>query len=232
MKALQGRWALVTGSARGIGRQIAIGLAREGANVIVHGRAKEHNRATLSLIEEYGVDTDSAEGELSDPGGVESLIAQVLSARAGIDILYNNAAIQGERKELWDIAQDEWKVLFQVNLFAMVRLCAAFAPGMKARGYGRIVNLSSGIRGVPQLSPYSVSKAAVNKYTEDLACELKGSGVLVNWLDPGWLKTDMAGSDAEFEVETVLPGALKPALLGDDGPTGSGFRAQEYRGGA
>jgi NAD(P)-dependent dehydrogenase (short-subunit alcohol dehydrogenase family) len=231
MRALAGRRALVTGSARGIGRQIAIGLAREGASVIVHGRTKEHTGATLRLLEEYGVDCDCAWGELSDAAGVEGLIAQVLAAHGGIDILYNNAAIQGGRKELWDISRDEWEKLFQVNLFAMVRLCAAFAPGMKARGYGRIVNLSSGIKGVPQLSPYSVSKAAVNKYTEDLACELQGSGVLANYLDPGWLKTDMAGPDAEFEVTTVLPGALKPVLLGDDGPSGIGFRAQDYRGG-
>ena len=74
-----------------------------------------------------------------------------------------------------------------------------------------------------------MSKAAVNKFTQDLAFELRGSGVLVNALDPGWLKTDMAGPGAEFEVETVLPGALVPALLDNDGPTGTVFRAQDYR---
>jgi NAD(P)-dependent dehydrogenase (short-subunit alcohol dehydrogenase family) len=229
MGRLADRWCLVTGSSRGIGRQIAVGLAREGANVIVHGRSREHNRGTLAVLQQYGVMTDSVEGELSDVAEAHRLIRDVLDAHGGIDILYNNAAIQGERKEIWDTSVDEWKAVFQVNLFAMVLLSTAFARGMKARGYGRVINLTSGIKDTPQLSPYSVSKAAVNKFTQDLAFELKGTGVLVNHLDPGWLKTDMAGPGAEFEVETVLPGALVPALLDNDGPTGTGFRAQDYR---
>jgi NAD(P)-dependent dehydrogenase (short-subunit alcohol dehydrogenase family) len=229
MGRLAGRWCLVTGSSRGIGRQIAIGLAREGANIIVHGRSKEHNRGTLDALEEFRVSTDSAEGELSDVGDVQRLTRVILDAHGGIDILYNNAGIQGDRKEIWETTIDEWKAVFQVNLFSMVLLSTGFARGMKARGYGRIVNLTSGIKDTPQLSPYSVSKAAVNKFTQDLAFELRGTGVLVNCLDPGWLKTDMAGPSAEFEVETVLPGALVPALLDNDGPSGTAFRAQDYR---
>jgi NAD(P)-dependent dehydrogenase (short-subunit alcohol dehydrogenase family) len=204
-------------------------LAREGGNVIVHGRSKEHNRGTLAALKEYKVSTDSVEGELSNVAEVERLIRVVLDAHGGVDILYNNAAIQGNWKEIWDTAIDDWQAVIQVNLFSMVLLSTAFARGMKARGYGRIINLTSGIKGTPQLSPYSVSKAAVNKFTQDLAFELRGTGVLVNYLDPGWLKTDMAGPGAEFEVETVLPGALVPVLLENNGPTGIGFRAQEYR---
>jgi NAD(P)-dependent dehydrogenase (short-subunit alcohol dehydrogenase family) len=229
MGRLAGRWCLVTGSSRGIGQQIAIGLAREGAHVIVHGRSKEHNRHTLAALKEYGVQTDSAEGDLSDVAEVQRLIGAVLAAHGGIDILYNNAGIQGERMEIWDTSIDAWKAVFQVNLFSMVLLSTAFARGMRDRGYGRIVNLTSGIKDTPQLSPYSVSKAAVNKFTQDLAAELRGTGVLVNHLDPGWLKTDMAGPGAQYDVETVLPGAIVPALLDDSGPTGTGFHAQEYR---
>lgn len=229
MRRLAGRLCLATGSLRGIGRQIAIGLAREGANVIVYGRSKEHNRGTLAALEGFDVRTDSVEGDLSDVAAVERLIRIVLDAHGGIDILHNNAAIQGKRKEIWDTGIDEWKAVIQVNLFSMVLLSTAFARGMKTRGYARIVNLTSGIKDTPQLSPSSVSKAAVNKFTQELAFELRGTGVLVNHLDPGWLKTDMAGPGAEFEVETVLPGALVPALLDNDGATGMGFRAQEYR---
>lgn len=229
MGRLAGKWCLVTGSSRGIGQQIAMGLAQEGANVIVHARTKDHTRATVAALGQYQVRTESVEGELSDAAAVERLTRIVLDAHGGIDILYNNAAIQGDRKEIWDTTIDEWKAVIQVNLFSMVFLSTAFARGMKERGYGRIVNLTSGIKDTPQLSPYSVSKAAVNKFTQDLACELRGTGVLVNHLDPGWLKTDMAGPGAEFEVETVLPGALVPALLDNDGPTGTGFRAQDYR---
>ncbi|HTX91430.1 MAG TPA: SDR family NAD(P)-dependent oxidoreductase, partial [Anaerolineales bacterium] len=99
----------------------------------------------------------------------------------------------------------------------------------KERSYGRIVNLTSGIRDVPNLAPYSVSKAAVDKYSCDLAAELRGSNVLVNFLDPGWLRTDLGGPNGEHEVETVLPGALVPALLDDNGPSGRFYSAQDYR---
>jgi NAD(P)-dependent dehydrogenase (short-subunit alcohol dehydrogenase family) len=182
------------------------------------------------MLEPFGVKTGAVGGDLSITADIERLIRSVLDAHGGVDILYNNAGIQGERRPAWDAPLDEWKAVFQVNVFAMALLCTAFAQGMRERGYGRIVNLSSGIKDAPDLAPYSTSKAAVIKLTQELAFGLRGTGVLVNHLDPGWLKTDMAGPDAEFEVETVLPGAIVPALLGDDGPTGTGFRAQEYRG--
>jgi NAD(P)-dependent dehydrogenase (short-subunit alcohol dehydrogenase family) len=99
---------------------------------------------------------------------------------------------------------------------------------MVERGYGRIVNISSGIKDIPQLVPYSASKAAVVKYTSDLAAELAGSNVLVNALNPGWLRTDLGGPYAPLDVTTVLPGALVPALLPDFGPSGKVFEAQDY----
>jgi NAD(P)-dependent dehydrogenase (short-subunit alcohol dehydrogenase family) len=111
----------------------------------------------------------------------------------------------------------------------MVALCNAFVPQMVQRNYGRVVNLTSGIKDIPQLAPYSVSKAAVDKYTRDLAAELRGTHVLANMLDPGWLSTDMGGPNAQHTVDTVLPGALVPALFDDDGPSGEFFAAQDYR---
>lgn len=111
----------------------------------------------------------------------------------------------------------------------MIKLCNAFVPVMLKRGWGRIINLSSGIKDVPELAPYSVSKAAVDKYTRDLAAELKDTNVIINVLDPGWLKTDLGGPDAEFDVETVLPGALLPVFLDDSNPGGEIYRAQDYK---
>ncbi len=87
--------------------------------------------------------------------------------------------------------------------------------------------MTSAIRDIPQLAPYSVSKAAVDKYTQDLAAELHCSNVLVNTLDPGWLRTDMGGPNADHDVTTVLPGALAPALLEDHGPSGQRYSAQD-----
>jgi 3-oxoacyl-[acyl-carrier protein] reductase len=229
MKLLENKWALVTGSSRGVGQQIALGLAQRKCNVIVHGRTKQNVAETLRLLKAYDVQTHVIVGELSSRKGIDTIIAGVKAGPKRVDILYNNAAIQNEWKSIWKITPEEWQAIFQVNVFAMVALCTAFAPGMKRRGYGRIINLTSGVRDIPQLAPYSVSKAAVDKYSCDLAAELKDTNVLVNYLDPGWLKTDMGGPNAEHPVETVLPGALVPALLDDFGPSGRFYAAQDYR---
>ena len=229
MKLLENKWALVTGSSRGIGQQIALGLAQRKCNVILHGRLERNTSETLRMLQGYDIQTYAVSGELESQASVDAIIQAVKAGPGEVDILYNNAAFQNAWKPIWEITQEEWLQSFQVNLFAMIALCNAFAPEMKNRGYGRIINLTSGIKDVPQLAPYSVSKAAVDKYTRDLAAELKGTNVLVNTLDPGWLQTDMGGPNAMFGVETVLPGALVPALLDDHGPSGRFYAAQDYR---
>ncbi len=228
LTTLTGKWALVTGSSRGVGQQIALGLGERECNVIVHGRKLENTEATLAMLEPLGVTTLAVAGDLATEARIAAIVADVTKGPGHVDILYNNAAIQNPWKEIWDITKEEWLTTFQVNLFAMIQLCNAFAPGMKTRGYGRIINLTSGIRDTPQLAPYSVSKAAVDKYTQDLAAELRGTNVLVNTLDPGWLKTDMGGENAPGEVESVLPGALVPALLPDHGSSGHFYAAQDF----
>ena len=227
-QTLAGRWALVTGSSRGIGQQIALGLANHKCNVIIHGRKLEGTELTRALLEPMGVGTLAVAGDLATEAGVAAIVTGIANGPGYVDILYNNAAIQNPWKEMWDISPQDWLMTFQINLFAMIQLCNAFAPGMKTRGYGRIINLTSGIRDTPQLAPYSVSKAAVDKYTQDLAAELRGTNVLVNTLDPGWLKTDMGGENAPGTVESVLPGALVPALLPDHGSSGRFYAAQDF----
>ena len=229
MKLLEKKWALVTGSSRGIGQQIAVGLAKRKCNLIVHGRTDAHSDQTLRLLEPYGIETRVVSGELGTAEDLQAIIQSIKAGPGYVDILYNNAAIQSHWKPIWEFTEEEWLETFKVNLFAMITLCNAFAPEMKRRGFGRIINLTSGIKDIPQLVPYSVSKAAVDKYTCDLAAELRDSNVLVNYLDPGWLRTDLGGPNADNAVETVLPGALVPALLDDNGPTGRFYAAQDYK---
>jgi len=229
MRLLTGKWALVTGSSRGIGQQIALGLAQRECNVILHGRQSGNCLQTERLLVPFGIKTHSIDGDLGTMEGLDKVINQVKQSNLPVDILYNNAAIQNEWKEIWDISTVDWLETFQINVFSIIQLCISFATGMKQRGYGRIINLTSGIRDIPQLAPYSVSKAAIDKFTQDLAAELRGTNVLVNTLDPGWLLTDMGGPEAMYPVETVLPGALVPALLDDHGPTGRSYSAQDYR---
>jgi len=230
MNKLKNKWALITGSSRGIGRQIAIGLAKEGSNLIIHGRKPENLNHTLEIVKPYNVKTLVVSGELGTMKGEQQIIAKIIEKIGFVDILYNNAAIMNTWYEsAFAIPIDEWKRVFEVNLFSMIQLCNTFIPIMVKRGWGRVINLTSGIKDTPQLAPYSVSKAAVDKYSRDLAAELKETNVLVNTLDPGWLKTDMGGENAEHEVETVLPGALVPALLEDFGPSGQFYQAQDFR---
>jgi short-subunit dehydrogenase len=179
MKLLENKWAFVTGSSRGIGQQIAVGLAQRKCNVIVHARTQANGEQTLQLLQKYGIQTHMISGELSQEKDLQAII-QAVNSMAAIDILYNNAAIQSSWKTIWEFTEEEWLQTFRVNLFAMITLCNAFAPGMKKRGFGRIINLTSGIKDIPQLAPYSVSKAAVDKYSRDLAAELQGTNVLVN----------------------------------------------------
>lgn len=227
MSRLLGKWALVTGSSRGIGQQIAVGLADERCNVILHARALGHLGETRTLLSSYDIETMAVAGNLAADAGVNAVIDSVTSKPGYVDILYNNAAIQNQWQSLWEIPMRTWDQAFRVNVYALVALCNAFVPGMVERGYGRIINITSGIRDIPQLAPYSVTKAAVDKYTQDLAAELRGTNVLVNTLDPGWLKTDMGGPNADHDVETVIPGALVPALLGVDGPSGRRYSVQD-----
>lgn len=229
MISLAGKWALVTGSSRGIGQQIARGLAEHHCHLLLHARTLDHLEQTVSLIQETGVQFHCVAGDVGDFTGRQSMLQAIKEGPNRVDILYNNAAIMCEWKELWQIGEDDWQKTFAVNLFGLIELCRALVPGMVKRNFGRIINLSSGIKDIPQLTPYSVSKAAVDKYTADLAAELKGTNVLANALDPGWLKTDLGGPNADYEVETVVPGALVPALLDEDGARGLVFRAQEYR---
>jgi NAD(P)-dependent dehydrogenase (short-subunit alcohol dehydrogenase family) len=226
--SLAGKWALVTGSARGIGRQVAMGLAQFDCNVVVHGRKRENTRETLELLADYPVETAVVAGDLSTSAGIRAVVRGVEKHPGSIDILYNNAGVQNAWQSVWEIERSTWQDIFDVNVAALAALTNAFAPGMIERGYGRIINVSSGIRDIPQLVPYSASKAAVDKYTADLAVGLEGTNVLVSTMEPGWLRTDLGGPNAPLDVTTVLPGALVPALLPDFGPNGERFAAQDY----
>ena len=223
---IKGKNALITGSSRGIGQQVAIGLANKGCNIIVHGRKKENCSKTLKFLNIYNVKTYCVYGELSDKESVDQVIKQVNDLQINIDILYNNAAIMTPYKEdYWQHSWEEFMQSMKVNVFSIFSLCSAFIPSMIENGFGRVINLVSAIKDLPELLPYSTSKWAVIKLTDDIAIKLEGTGVRINTLDPGWLTTDLGGEQADYAVEAVLPRALKPALIENDGPNGQAFFA-------
>lgn len=226
---IQGKNALISGSSRGVGQQVALGLARLGCNVIVHGRTAESCNKTVELLSKYNVKVYCVYGELSDEAKVNDLISQVKKLNISVDILYNNAAIMSpHRADYWQHTWEDWLSSFTINVCAMYSLCRAFIPAMVENGFGRVINLTSGIADQPELAPYGASKWAVNKLTDDISVKLNGTGVRINTLDPGWLRTDLGGPNAHNEVEATLPGALAPALVENDGPNGMNFSSIEH----
>lgn len=229
MIELKGKNALITGSSRGVGQQVAMGLAKLGCNVIVHGRTKESCSKTVELLRDYEVNTYCVFGELSEESQVNELIKQVQDLNINIDVLYNNAAIMTPYYEdFWNHSWEDWMLSFKVNVMAMYSLCSAFIPKMIQNGFGRVINLTSGIMDQPELAPYGASKWAVNKLTHDLSVKLKDTGVRINTLDPGWLRTDLGGENADHPVEATMPGALAPALVEDNGSNGEFFSAIDH----
>ncbi|MFN7830200.1 MAG: SDR family NAD(P)-dependent oxidoreductase [Armatimonadota bacterium] len=224
---LCGKWALVTGASRGVGRQISLGLARAGCNVVLHSRVLESTATLAAELAELGVKTFQVAAELSDAAQLTTMLETLTQSGPDIDILYNNAAIMTPYRQDWlNIPDEDYQRSFQVNVIALSRICHAFIPGMKARKWGRIVNVTSGIQDQPELIAYSISKGAVDKFTTDTSGHLAEHGVLMNTLDPGWLRTDLGGPNAPGDVTSVLPGALIPVLT--ETTHGQLFRAQDY----
>ena len=229
MISVTGKWALITGASRGVGRQIAKGLATKKCNLVLHSRNKKHTQKVENELTNNEIDIHHLKGDFIDPQKATEVAKKAEKISGGIDILYNNAAIQVPMFEDFNAPVAEYQKAFNVNTIAPIKICDIILPKMKKRGWGRIINLTSGIQDQPELTPYAISKAALDKYVKDMVCKLEGSNVLMNLLDPGWLRTDMGGPQAPNSVESVLPGALVPALLEKEAGSGQLYEAQDYR---
>ncbi|SPT51244.1 SDR family NAD(P)-dependent oxidoreductase [Actinomadura madurae] len=213
----EGRTALVTGAGNGLGRAIALELARRGARVILTGR----HRAKLDAVaQECGVDTRVATVDTADEHSVTALAAEL--ADEEVSILVNNAGIAGPVAPLTDIAVKDWDEVFAVNVRGVFLMCQAFLPPMLRRGSGDVINLASvsGKRPLARRTPYTASKLAVIGLTATLAHEVGAAGVSVNSLSPGpvdgprmrrnfALEAERTGrTSAEAEEEFVSRAAL------------------------
>jgi len=226
--SVRGKWALITGASRGIGYQTAVAMAKMGANLVIHSRSLVHNEQVVRDCLKLGVEVVSLAAELSDDQALDDFLAEVDSCVPQIDFLFNSAGISPSApSEFWDVHSDDYVKTYLTNTVAPIKLCSHFLPSMIARGFGRVINVSSSIQHRPYEMAYACSKAALDKYVYDISPTLENTGVLISLLDPGWLKTDMGGQLALHPVESVIPGILLGALL-DNYNSGQWFSAQDY----
>ncbi|MEK6418337.1 MAG: SDR family NAD(P)-dependent oxidoreductase [Burkholderia gladioli] len=196
---LQGKTALVTGSSKGIGEALARTLAREGAQVVVHGRDAALAARVAGEIAGQGGRATFVTGDLTDDDAVRRLVDDA-EARAGrIDILINNAGGSGGSRDDWRTTGAEaWASAYDRNVLAAVRVATRLLPAMQAAGWGRVINISSLAATIPPpTSPdYSASKAAINALTSSMAKAVAADGVTVNAVSPGTIHS--AALDERF----------------------------------
>ena len=205
MKMLEGKTALVTGASRGIGKAIALRLAKEGANIAINFAgnvaAAEEVKAA---IEADGGKAILVQADVSDSAAVDAMVKTVVDTFGGIDILVNNAGITRDGL-LMRMKEEDWDAVLNTNLKSIFLCTKAVSKLMMKKRSGRIVNMSSvvGVNGNAGQANYSAAKAGAIGFTKSMAKELAGRGITVNAIAPGFIQTDMTA---------VLPEAVKESM--------------------
>lgn len=230
MVNVKGKWALITGASRGLGLLSAKFMARQGCNLVLHSRKTEHCQKLIEEVRSLGVKAYSVGAELSDITQVEKMLKEIDALGIQTDIILNNAGLQVTyRDEFLMTPAEDYETSFRINTIAPMMICYHFIGDMAKRGFGRIVNTTSGINLEPQQAGYSASKAALDKVTIDLGSIYNGTDVIISLADPGWCRTELGGPNAPNSPESALPGVLVGAFV-DDKKSGRIFRAQEFLG--
>jgi NAD(P)-dependent dehydrogenase (short-subunit alcohol dehydrogenase family) len=221
-----GRVAIITGAAQGLGRAFTAALAAEGASVVLADINESALAATSEALNTAGARVESLVVDVSRPEDIQRMVAKALDRFGGVDILVNNAGLF-PIQSLEAMSLDEWRAVVAVNLDAVFLGIRAVIAPMKAAGYGRIINITSGtvFHGTPGMSHYVASKAGVIGLTRSAASELGAHGITVNAIAPSLTLTESIKSDprmlafAEKRIPTravarhAVPEDLVPALL-------------------
>ena len=214
---LTGKTAIVTGGSHGLGLEIARAFAAAGARVLVCARDQSALERARTELESVAADPESVAtkaADVSDPAAAEGLVEVALERFSRVHVLVNNAGVYGPKGPTEDVDWEEWDQAIRVNLFGSVLCCRAVLPHFRENGYGKIIQLSGGgaTSPLPRLSAYAASKAAVVRFAETLAEELRGTGIDVNSIAPGALNTRLLDEVLEAGPEFVGESFYERAL--------------------
>lgn len=223
------RIALVTGGNRGIGFEICGQLAKLGVRVILGSRDAAKGLGAAAKLNAEHLPVEARELDVANDESIEACMDWIRRDPGHLDILVNNAGIMMQEDDVEP--EEEFRIIrdtMQTNVYGPLLLSRLAIPIMKSRRYGRIVNLSSSMGSLTEMGPgyvaYRMSKAGINVVTRVLAAETEGLGILINSVDPGWVRTSMGGTGASRTVQKGAETAVWLATLADSGPTGGFFR--------
>ena len=218
--SLQGKTALVTGSTSGIGLGLALALARQGANIVLNGFGDADPAKTA--VAALGVKVAHHGADMSKPAEIEAMMAFAHSTFAGVDVLINNAGIQ-HVANVEDFPVERWDAIIAINLSSAFHTSRLAIPAMRARNWGRIINVASahGLVASAAKSAYVAAKHGIVGFTKASALELATTGVTVNAICPGWVLTPLVQKqiDARAEKGGISQEQAKKDLLGEKQPS-------------
>jgi NAD(P)-dependent dehydrogenase (short-subunit alcohol dehydrogenase family) len=238
------RVAVITGSHKGLGYAIARQLAqKEDVRVVLTSRKEQDGLTAQQRLSDENIQVDYHPLDVTSDESVQQFTAWLQQTYGRVDILVNNAGVnptmQPEEASLLTIQLETMLETFTTNVLAVARMTQALVPLMKAQNYGRIVNVSTEMASLESMSSdyyplapsYRLSKVGLNGLTALLAKELQGTNILVNAYSPGWMKTDMGGSDAPFTADEGAETAVYLATLAEGGSQGNFFAEMRKFGG-